>query len=106
MTVESLGEATVLAIVVETSGEAVARHHVGKVRIAQPVDVTDAVSGFPPELFGTMVAMLQNESPFVDGFVDFGAVAGPIGQVRHVARDVTASVWTEIIDYGIGVVVC
>ena len=101
--VKSLGEATVRAVVVETAGEAVARHDVGEVGIGQPVDVTDTVSRLTPYLFGAMVAMLQNESPVVDGFVYLVASAVPVGEVRHIAGDVSETVGAEVIHHGVGV---
>ena len=44
-------------------------------------DCSDAVSWFAPKFLVAMVAVLHNESAFVDGFVHHVASGVPLGQV-------------------------
>ena len=98
MAVESFGKATVGAVVVEAAGKAVVRHDVGQVVVGQSVDVANAVSGFSPKLFCTVVAVLEDEGSAVDGVVDIVTRAAPVGKVGHVLGDIAASIGAEITD--------
>ena len=106
MAVKDLSETSfaVDAAVIEASCKAIVRHDVCQVVVSQSFDISCAVTWLTPNLFSTMVAMLQKEGTVVDGVVDIVACAVPVGEVRHVVRDIAATIGSEIIDYRIGVV--
>ena len=91
VTVEDLSKATVATIVIETAREAVVRHDVSQVVVGQSFDEADAVTGFTPKFFRAVVAVLDEESSAVDGFVHAVACRAPIGEVRHGLRNVATT---------------
>ena len=104
MAMEGLSETlAVNATVIESSGKAVVRHDIGQVIIGQSMDVADVVTGFAPNLFCTVVTVLNKESAVVDTIVDHIAGAAPVGKVRHALRDVVKPLGAKVADNAIGV---
>ena len=107
MTVENLGEAAfaVETTVIKSACQTVARHDIGEVWVDQSFDVADVVAWLTPKFLGPMVTMLQDEGTLIDGLVHHVACSVPIGEVRHVVRDITASVGTEVVHHAVGMVI-
>ena len=92
VTVERFGETlSVDTTIVEPAREAVIRHDVGEVLVGQPLDVANAVGRLAPKLFCAMVAVLDDEGSFIDGFIYRVASGTPVGEVRHGLWDIVAT---------------
>ena len=99
MAVEDLGEAFVATCtaIVEPTCEAVVRHDIGEVFIGQAFDITNAVAWLAPKFLGAVVAVLDEEGAFVDGFVHHVTCRVPFGEVRHGLWNVATACRSEIV---------
>ena len=94
---ECLREATVFSTVVEASCQTVVGQDVCEILVVQSVDIADGISWLAPKLFCSMVTVLDQKSAVVDGLIDHVAGCVPFGKMRHGARDIAASIRSEII---------
>ena len=71
VTVEYFGEAAFAtsSAIIEPACEAVVRHDVGEIGVSQSFDIADAITGLAPNLFCTVVSVLDDEGSLVDGLV-------------------------------------